>query len=1106
MQNVGVSRKPGRVILAPLVALALALVGCNNSVESTSVNGSGGGAGAENPEPVLANNPTPFINTPNTLKATAGAAKITLTWTPPAGVSPVSYKIFRKAASASAFTELTSTGLMSYIDTTVANTEAYTYRVQSRLSNGTAVDTNEAAAQSVSPFVIRTLTQDASNNFVIAWDAAAGASAYDIVQGPGGGIYPSLLKANATSPATITGLQPGATFFVQVVAKNNVGDGARVLSSTVFRVVALPAFDFTLTNTPAGMTASWTPVAGVDGYEVVWGTSPGNYTSSAWAPATDSSFSTWSTNPGTTYYFMVYAYGGASRRAASQERSLASVPAVSGTWSYDAGTESQYVSSNSFGTMYLSSGGVCALSRILFADTDGSAAGFGGGTVSGLVWDSARNSLRLGNAGGCNGATASCATDPSFWIPRPKNLVGSWTLDGTGTAANGSAVPAALGPAGTTVSGGTTIAYVAGKAGQAVQLDGVDDEITISNDPTLQLSRGSFSAWFNTTNAGAGYRGIVTKQFAYGVFLNSNQLTVYDWGGGAGRAVALSPNDGAWHHVLVTFVAGVSNGVTIYVDGVFKLATTISISAQTQPLKIGSGNSPGQFFTGKIDEVMVWNAVLNADEARDVYQRSRGKYSGQLVSRVFDAMIPSSWPNLSWVTNLPYGKELPGAAASEAASAYSSVIGGLMTGNVGLWHFNETAGGTAPGGKDWKDDSGGGNHGTTVNATYGYSGKFGNAAGFYNALGINLGTPTFLHGASAMTVCSWVDYTGVADSASHSIARQQNSSSGQFAFGMGWVAHKARLWVNNSNTWYAGPDSITAIDDGKWHHVCGTFSAGTIRIYVDGVREASATVGTTVISSAAGNPLHVGAYAYGGEIWTGMIDELGIWSRALSDSEVVELYRRGANQVKLQVRSCSTASATTCTDGSGWKGPDGTSDTLFSELNNATTGSADLTLSAFTSPPGNNRYFQYRLVAESNDALNSCNYGTGATTCSPEIASVRSGGASAYDPSGPSVTGNTGLVADHLTQIVETLGSGGCAGGIGYALSLDKTLWYYWNGIAWVASNGTAAQSSTAGALNTGLSKFGAQVGRGTVYLRSFLKSNGAQPCELDRVVLHGRH
>jgi len=136
----------------------------------------------------------------------------------------------------------------------------------------------------------------------------------------------------------------------------------------------------------------------------------------------------------------------------------------------------------------------------------------------------------------------------------------------------------------------------------------------------------------------------------------------------------------------------------------------------------------------------------------------------------------------------------------------------------------------------------------------------------------------------------------------------------------------------------------------------------------------------------------------------GEIDEVAIWSRALHADEVKQLYRRGANRIKYQVRTCTAAD---CSDNATWLGNDNTNGTYFSELHNyapynydvdncsATnlilTGSPSLLFDCFTAALSNltsQQYFQYRAILESDDTSTNCDYGSGATWCSPELKSV----------------------------------------------------------------------------------------------------------------------
>lgn len=144
--------------------------------------------------------------------------------------------------------------------------------------------------------------------------------------------------------------------------------------------------------------------------------------------------------------------------------------------------------------------------------------------------------------------------------------------------------------------------------------------VNIGNFSDLQLGAGTVSAWVKTSNAGNGWRGVVTKQNAYGLFLDDNNLSVYDWGSTTERNTGINLADGKWHHITMSFQSGVSNGTIIYIDGVPKLTTAMTVSNQNTGVSIGSGGT-GTFqeFNGLIDEVRIYSRVLTADEIKNIY-------------------------------------------------------------------------------------------------------------------------------------------------------------------------------------------------------------------------------------------------------------------------------------------------------------------------------------------------------------------------------------------------------------------------------------------------------------------------------------------------------
>ena len=84
-------------------------------------------------------------------------------------------------------------------------------------------------------------------------------------------------------------------------------------------------------------------------------------------------------------------------------------------------------------------------------------------------------------------------------------------------------------------------------------------------------------------------------------------------------------------------------------------------------------------------------------------------------------------------------------------------------------------------------------------------------------------------------------------------------------------------------------------DTKVWHHVVGTYDGANIKIYCDGVLRGT-TPHPGVITSLPTIPIYAGACNSGGSgayYFDGKIDEIGLWNRALVQSEVTDLYQGG---------------------------------------------------------------------------------------------------------------------------------------------------------------------------------------------------------------------
>jgi hypothetical protein len=289
------------------------------------------------------------------------------------------------------------------------------------------------------------------------------------------------------------------------------------------------------------------------------------------------------------------------------------------------------------------------------------------------------------------------------------------------------------------------------------------------------------------------------------------------------------------------------------------------------------------------------------------------------------------------------------------------------------------------------------------------------------------------------------------------------------AYGIGANTTTAFASINNQ--------TISGAISSGWNHITLTYdknAGGTdeMKLYVNGVQTATKDYSTAISTNT--NNLWVG------DLFNGTIDEVAIYNRALSATEIADHYKRGALRLKYQVRSGSTNPPT-----GDFIGPDSTTGTYYSELSNSTTGLPSLSLTNVD----NNQYFQYKAYLETDNS-----------SYSPELKSVVIG-PEHYPDDNPTVQNNTGQTYVALGSFAETLGAGN-EGSVKYQISDDGTNWYYWNASNWVAASGYS-QTNTAAEVNTNCGQFDDDVGTGDFYFKAFLHSDAAaQQVELDQVDL----
>lgn len=260
-----------------------------------------------------------------------------------------------------------------------------------------------------------------------------------------------------------------------------------------------------------------------------------------------------------------------------------------------------------------------------------------------------------------------------------------------------------------------------------------------------------------------------------------------------------------------------------------------------------------------------------------------------------------------------------GAQAAGVAASYHT--GALLTkpsnnlGLIGYWPFNEATSTIAT------DFSGNGRHGTlSGNAVTWVSGKRGSALNFGGTDdNVTLGQLSAISAQQKITVSAWIYDT--AGTASKSIVSRYTAGVPSFVFYVSDPGDGGGDDMEfNPDGAEAGYTTGNVHQTNRWEHWVVVYDgsqadADKITFYLNGTAQAetltSTPVGATTDSST--NVVRIGADSDQAADFTGKIDEVRIYSRALSASEVANLYRAGATRIG--VSSATLAQGTTLASG-----------------------------------------------------------------------------------------------------------------------------------------------------------------------------------------------
>jgi hypothetical protein len=241
-------------------------------------------------------------------------------------------------------------------------------------------------------------------------------------------------------------------------------------------------------------------------------------------------------------------------------------------------------------------------------------------------------------------------------------------------------------------------------------------------------------------------------------------------------------------------------------------------------------------------------------------------------TRTWDSTtLPNGSRSITAVARDAAGNETTSATVNVTVSNAPPDTSGL----VAAYGFEEASGTSVT------DSSTRGNTGTLANATRTTAGRFGSALSFNGANAwVTVPDASSLDATTALTMEAWVNPSAVS---SWRTVVMKESAAG-LAYG---------LYANSSSNRPSAHINTGSEDDTRgtaqlaanaWTHLAATYDGTTLRIYVNGAQASTLAVGGPIVTTSG--VLRIGGNNIWGEWFAGSIDEVRIYSRVLTATEI----------------------------------------------------------------------------------------------------------------------------------------------------------------------------------------------------------------------------
>ncbi|MGB5012725.1 MAG: LamG-like jellyroll fold domain-containing protein, partial [Pyrinomonadaceae bacterium] len=384
------------------------------------------------------------------------------------------------------------------------------------------------------------------------------------------------------------------------------------------------------------------------------------------------------------------------------------------------------------------------------------------------------------------------------------------------------------------------VTYTAGKVGQAFDLPDGNAHVQVPDSAALRPTNFTVEGWFNFSSYNNEFRQLIGKSSAdpsyssYVIYIYGGLLTASSTNGvdlGNSLNYSLAPIPGQWYHIAFTRQEGGSQ--TLYVNGeAVDSDTANSIAYANTPLILG--HDTGGSIHGKIDEVSIFGRAMSAVEIQSIYTAGgAGKCpNGACVTAPADLQ---SWYRFQGNTSDVFNLHPAGAQGNP------TYVAGRVGQAINL---------------DGADDS------------------------------VDLGS---WFNYQTFSISMWINVAPFSEQPTFANIIDNNHTGGT-----NWVMQR----VANENRYAFGDNSGGEVffvpTPNTWQHltVIRDPTAG-IKVYLDGTLVGEdTTVGTIPYNGA--QFLRLGRWGGGGRHLKGKVDELDIYPRVLTPTEITSMYSAGS--------------------------------------------------------------------------------------------------------------------------------------------------------------------------------------------------------------------